>query len=367
MPKQSRNSGSSFGIPAKVALITGINGQDGSYLAEFLLDRGYTVYGILRRASTFNTKRIDHIFDRLKLFYGDLIDSPSLSRTVSHVFREHPGDGYVEIYNLAAQSHVKVSFEMPEYTANVDAVGVLALLETVRTLKLEHRTRFYQASSSELYGKVQEVPQNECTPFYPRSPYGAAKLYAYWIIKNYRESYGMFAVNGILFNHESPRRGETFVTRKTTLSLGRILRERRQSANGRCVMPLVLGNVNALRDWGHAKDFVRGMWMMLQQPVPEDFVLSTGQQHSVREFVSLAFKMRGVSLSWMGTGAEEHAVDSENGEVLVTISEKYYRPAEVDTLLGDASKARKMLGWEPQIGFDDLVKDMVDHDCPESM
>jgi GDPmannose 4,6-dehydratase len=337
----------------KRALITGITGQDGAYLAEFLLKKGYVVHGIKRRSSLFNTERIDHLYQdphvaerRLVLHYGDMTDSSSLVRIVQMVQPD-------EIYNLAAQSHVAVSFEEPEYTANSDALGTLRVLEAMRILQLEKKTRFYQASTSELYGKVQEVPQTELTPFYPRSPYSVAKLYAYWITVNYREAYGMYACNGILFNHESPVRGETFVTRKITRALARI-----KLGMQDC---LFLGNLNALRDWGHARDYVEAQWLILQQPQAEDFVIATGEQHSVREFVEAACQQLEMSVSWRGEGEAEKGYDA-SGKCIVAVDPRYYRPTEVDTLLGDASKARAQLGWRPRVGFQDLVKEMVQED-----
>jgi len=339
---------------AKTALITGVTGQDGAYLAELLLDKGYVVHGIKRRSSMFNTHRVDHLYhDRhekgVKFFlhYGDLTDATNLIRIVQEVQPD-------EIYNLAAQSHVKVSFETPEYTANSDALGTLRLLEAIRILKLEEKTRFYQASTSEMYGKVQEVPQNENTPFYPRSPYGVAKLYAYWITKNYRESYGIFACNGILFNHESPIRGETFVTRKISRAAARIklgLQEK-----------LYVGNLHAERDWGHAKDYVEGMWRMLQHPEAEDFVLATGRKISVRRFAELAFAEVGITLGWKGEGAKEKGIDANTGKILVEVDERYFRPAEVDELVGDYSKAKKKLGWEPKYTVEELCREMVQAD-----
>ena len=327
----------------KVALITGITGQDGSYLAELLLEKGYEVHGIVRRASLINTHRIDHIYDRIKLHYGDLTDSTNLVRVIQQV---KPN----EIYNLGAQSHVKVSFEMPEYTGDVDALGTLRILEAVRLLGMEDRVRIYQASTSELYGLVQEVPQKETTPFYPRSPYGVAKLYGYWIVKNYRESYGLHASSGILFNHESPRRGETFVTRKITRGLSRI------SVGEQDV--LSLGNLDARRDWGHAKDYVEAMWLMLQQDEPEDFVIATGIQYSVRDFVEEAAPYFGINIVWQGEGLDEIGVDKNTGRTVINVNPKYFRPAEVETLLGDATKAKEKLGWEPKISFKQLVEDM---------
>lgn len=335
----------------KTALITGITGQDGAYLAEFLLAKGYAVHGIRRRASLFNTDRIDHLYHDphdagfdMTLHYGDLTDSASLIRVVQEV---QPA----EIYNLAAQSHVAVSFEEPEYTANSDALGALRLLEAIRILGLTDTTRFYQASTSELYGLVQEVPQSESTPFYPRSPYAVAKIYAYWITVNYREAYKMFACNGILFNHESPVRGETFVTRKITRALARI-----KLGLQNC---LYLGNMNALRDWGHAKDYVEMQWLMLQQDNPEDFVIATGQQHSVREFVELAAEEIGIDLEWRGSGVEEKGYDAGTGKCIIRVDPMYFRPAEVETLLGDARKAKTKLNWEPKISFKELVSEMM--------
>jgi GDPmannose 4,6-dehydratase len=338
----------------KRALISGITGQDGSYLAELLLAKGYEVHGIKRRASSFNTDRIDHLYQdphehnvRLHLHYGDLTDSTNLIRIIQQVQPD-------EIYNLAAQSHVAVSFETPEYTANADAVGTLRILEAIRILGLQQRTRFYQASTSEMFGKVQETPQRETTPFYPRSPYGVAKVYGHWITVNYREAYGLYACSGILFNHESPLRGETFVTRKITRALTRI-REGLESC-------LYLGNLDSLRDWGHARDYVRAQWLMLQQPVAEDFVIASGIQHSVREFVTLAASQLGMKLEWRGTGSEEQAVNTDTGNVIVRIDPRYFRPTEVDSLLGDATKARTKLGWHPEIDFQSLVKEMVESD-----
>jgi GDPmannose 4,6-dehydratase len=338
----------------KKALITGITGQDGAYLAEFLLAKGYEVHGVKRRASSFNTDRIDHLYrdphepDRkMILHYGDLTDATNLIRIVQEV-RPH------EIYNLAAQSHVAVSFETAEYTANSDALGTLRLLEAIRICGLANETRFYQASSSEMFGKVVETPQRETTPFYPRSPYAAAKVYAYWITVNYREAYGLYACNGILFNHEGPTRGETFVTRKITRGLARI-----KAGLDDC---LYLGNLDALRDWGHARDYVRAQWLMLQQSKPEDYVIATGEQHSVREFVERSAAELGITLRWQGSGQNEHAVDAATGRTVVRIDPRYFRPTEVDTLLGDASKARKQLGWVPEIGFAELVREMVESD-----
>jgi GDPmannose 4,6-dehydratase len=378
----TQHSALSTSMQPKVALITGITGQDGSYLAEFLLEKGYEVHGIKRRASSFNTQRIDHLYrdphdlidtsslgpqssalspeekpGRLFLHYGDLTDSSNLTRIIEQVKPD-------EVYNLAAQSHVAVSFESPEYTADVDAIGTLRLLEAIRFLGLEKKTRFYQASTSELYGLVQEVPQRETTPFYPRSPYAVAKLYAYWITVNYREAYGMYACNGILFNHESPRRGETFVTRKITRALANISQGLEDC--------LYIGNMNALRDWGHAKDYVRMQWMMLQQDVPKDFVIATGVQYSVREFIEKAAAKLGITIRWEGSGKEEvgiietldsslvaHAASLNTGDIIVRIDPRYFRPAEVETLLGDPSKAKEELGWVPQITLDQMIGEMM--------
>jgi GDPmannose 4,6-dehydratase len=345
-------------IDMKKAFITGITGQDGSYLAELLLEKGYEVHGLVRRSSSFNRERIEplylgtlirdsHLYNRLQLHYGDLTDSSNLIRLVQQIQPD-------EIYNLAAQSHVQVSFDVPEYTAETDGVGVLRLLEAVRVTGLEKKVRIYQASTSELYGKVQEIPQTEKTQFYPRSPYGVAKLYAYWIVKNYREAYNMFACNGILFNHESERRGENFVTRKITLAAARIslgLQEK-----------LYLGNMDAKRDWGHARDYVECMWLMLQQDEPGDYVVATGETHSVREFTTLAFGESGITLEWQGSGVEEKGIDTTTGKVLVEVDPKYFRPAEVDILVGDATKARVNLGWQPKISFGELCKLMVQED-----
>lgn len=352
----------------KVALITGVTGQDGSYLAEFLLEKGYEVHGIKRRASSFNTDRIDHIYKdpheenvNFHLHYGDLTDTSNLTRIIQQIQPD-------EVYNLGAQSHVAVSFESPEYTADVDAIGTLRLLEAIRFLGLEKKTRFYQASTSELYGEVQEIPQKETTPFYPRSPYAAAKLYAYWITVNYRESYGMYACNGILFNHESPRRGETFVTRKITRAIANITQGVEQC--------LFLGNMDALRDWGHAKDYVRMQWMMLQQDNPEDFVIATGKQISVREFVRMSAAEVGVTLEFKGEGVDEYAVVTDIqgdeapalnvGDVIVRVDPKYFRPAEVETLLGDPSKAKDKLGWVPEITVEEMCSEMVRHDLVQA-
>jgi len=327
----------------KVALITGITGQDGSYLAELLLEKGYKVHGIVRRASLINTHRIDHIYDSITLHYGDLTDSTNLVRVIQQVQPD-------EIYNLGAQSHVKVSFEMPEYTGMVDGLGTLRILEAVRLLGMEKKTRIYQASTSEMFGKIQEIPQKETTPFYPRSPYGVAKVYGYWIVKNYRESYGLHASSGILFNHESPRRGETFVTRKITRGLSSISTGKQDI--------LYLGNLNAKRDWGHAKDFVEAMWLMLQYDEPDDYVIATGEQYSVREFVEEAAPYFGMNIVWKLEGLDEVGIDKNTGRTVIKVNHKYFRPAEVDTLLGDATKAKEKLGWEPKITFKQLVEDM---------
>lgn len=342
-----------------IALITGITGQDGSFLAEFLLEKGYEVHGIIRRSSSFNTGRIEHLYldewvrdmkqrRLINLHYGDMTDSSSLIRIIQEI---QP----TEIYNLAAQSHVKVSFDVPEYTAETDAIGTLRLLEAVRILKMEKRTRIYQASTSELYGKVQEIPQSETTPFYPRSPYGVAKLYAFWITKNYRESYGMYAVNGILFNHESERRGENFVTRKITLAAARIVNGLQDK--------LYLGNLNALRDWGYARDYVECMWLIMQQDEPDDYVIATGEYHSVREFTSLAFARAGIQLRWEGEGIDEKGIDIASGKILVEVDPRFFRPAEVEQLLGNPTKAKEKLGWNPRkTSFEELVNLMVDAD-----
>jgi GDPmannose 4,6-dehydratase len=347
-----------IGKVKKKALITGITGQDGAYLAELLLDKGYEVHGIKRRSSSFNTARVDHLYRdpheegvRFLMHYGDLTDATNLIRTMQQVQPD-------EIYNLAAQSHVKVSFETPEYTANADALGTLRILEAIRILGMENQVRFYQASTSEMYGKVVEIPQKETTPFYPRSPYGAAKVYSYWITVNYREAYNMFACNGILFNHESPIRGETFVTRKITRAAARIKLGLQDI--------LYLGNLDSKRDWGFAQDCVRAMWLMLQQDEPEDFVIATGESHSVREFVEKAFSEVDISIGWSGAGVDEVGRDDANGRVLVRIDSRYFRPTEVDFLLGDSSKAKEKLGWRPKISFDDLVKIMVREDLKEA-
>lgn len=342
----------------KTALVTGVTGQDGSYLVELLLDKGYMVHGLKRRSSSFNTQRIDHLYRdphdpdmRFRLHYGDLTDSTNLIRLVKEIEPD-------EIYNLAAQSHVKVSFEAPEYTANADGLGTLRLLEAIRLLGLEKRTKFYQASTSELFGKAWETPQKETTPFYPRSPYAVAKLYAYWITVNYREAYGIHASNGILFNHESPVRGETFVTRKITRAAARIRFGLEQK--------LYLGNLDAKRDWGHAKDYVEGMWRILQQPEPDDYVLATGRTTTIRDFAVMAFRHAGFELAWKGSGVDEKGLDAATGKVLVEVDPAYFRPTEVDLLLGDASKARDKLGWKPLCSLEDLVRDMMEHDLEEA-
>ena len=342
----------------KVGLITGITGQDGSYLAELLLEKEYIVYGIIRRSSSLNTSRIDHIFSNknLVLKYGDLSDGTCLLEILYEIKSKYPNMERLEIYNLGAMSHVKVSFEIPEYTADIDGVGTLRLLNAIRSSGLESKTRFYQASTSELYGKVMEVPQTEKTPFYPRSPYGVAKLYAHWITKNYRESYNMYSCSGLLFNHESSRRAHNFVTRKISIGLGKILKGETDR--------LILGNLDAKRDWGHSKDYVYGMWLMLQQDTPQDYVLSTNEFHSVREFVEKAFALRGFDIAWKGTGLNEIGYDAKSGRELIFVSEKYFRPAEVEELLGDSTKARTELGWKPICTFDQLVQEMVDADCP---
>ena len=341
----------------KVALITGITGQDGSYLTELLLEKGYDVWGVIRRSSNINTLRIDHIYDKIKLRYGDLTDGINLLNIFNEIKHQYLTSlDVLEVYNLAAMSHVKISFEMPEYTGNVDALGTLRMLEAIRNSGIPNeKIRFYQASTSELYGKVMEVPQTEKTPFYPRSPYGVAKLYGYWITKNYRESYDMYACSGILFNHESPRRGHNFVTRKITMALGNILKGNQDK--------LILGNIDSLRDWGHAKDYVYGMWLILQKDKPDDYVLSTNEYHSVREFVEKTFKIKGFDIIWKGEGTNEIGYDKNTGRELIFISEKYFRPAEVEELLGDSTKAQEELGWKLKYSFDDLVNEMVEYDC----
>jgi len=340
----------------KVALIVGVTGQDGAYLAEFLLSKGYEVHGIKRRSSSFNTARIDHLYqdlhrkssrNRFILHYGDATDALQMMRTIIEIQPD-------EIYNLSAQSHVHVSFQLPVYTAQVDGLGVLYILEAVRMLAGMKKIKFYQASTSELYGKVQEIPQSETTPFYPRSPYGVAKLYGFWITKNYRESYNLFACNGILFNHESPRRGETFVSRKITRAVARIVHELQDV--------LYLGNLDAQRDWGHARDYVEAMWLMLQQEEPDDYVIATGDMHTVREFVEAAFNEVGITITWQGSGLEEYGINSATGDVLVRVDERYFRPAEVELLVGDARKAQQILGWSPRVSFAGLVQEMVAHD-----
>ena len=342
------------GVSKKVALITGVTGQDGTYLAEFLLKKGYEVHGIKRRASSFNTNRVDHLYQdpheserNFILHYGDLTDATNLIRSIQDVQPD-------EVYNLAAQSHVAVSFETPEYTANADALGTLRLLEAIRILGLESKTRLYQASTSEMFGKVQEIPQKETTPFYPRSPYGAAKVYAYWIVVNYREAYGIYACNGILFNHESAIRGETFVTRKITRAVARIKLGLQDK--------LYLGNLDSKRDWGHARDYVKAQWLMLQQPEPDDYVIATGVQYSVRDFVNMAFAEIDVNLEWTGQGVNEKGIDAQTGIVRVEVDPRYFRPTEVDTLLGDPSKAKRKLGWSPKTTLKEMVKEMVRED-----
>lgn len=348
----------------KIAIITGITGQDGSYLSELLLEKKYIVYGIIRRSSNINTNRIEHLYENKNLIlkYGDLSDGFIFSNLLQEINSKYTIDSnnennisVIEIYNLAALSHVKVSFELPEYSANVNGIGTLRILEAINNSTLKNKIRFYQASTSELYGKVVETPQNENTPFYPRSPYGVSKLYAYWIVKNYREAYNIFACNGILFNHESPRRGITFVTRKITLGLGNILNGKQEY--------ITLGNIEAERDWGHAKDYVEGMWRILQHDKPEDFVLSTNEKHSIREFIEKSFKFKGFNIKWKGKGINEIGYDLKSGRELIKISDKYYRPTEVELLLGDYSKAKNILGWEPKYTFDELIEEMVEHDC----
>lgn len=341
-----------------VAFITGITGQDGSYLTELLLEKGYIIYGMKRRHSDIHTTRIDHILDKINICYGDMTDSACVFNILSQIKNKHFSDSSkssrLEIYNLAAQSHVQISFSIPEYTAESDAIGALRLLEAIRILSMESYTRFYQASTSEMFGLVQEVPQKETTPFYPRSPYAVAKLYAHWIVKNYREAYHLYACSGILFNHESPRRGQNFVTRKITLGIANLLK-----GNGN---PLVMGNIDSLRDWGHARDYVGAMWRMLQQEGPEDYVISTGVQHSVREFIEVAFGLVNIKVRWSGSGSDEQGFDADSGKLLVKISEEYYRPTEVDSLLGDCTKAQTQLGWRHTTTFQELVKEMFDHD-----
>ncbi len=341
----------------KISLITGITGQDGSYLAELLLEKNYIVWGLIRRASVINTTRIDHLMScpNLILKYSDVNDGLNISLILAEIKNKYPELDILEVYNLAAMSHVKVSFEIPEYTVETDGVAVLKILDAIRLSGYSDKIRFYQASTSELYGKVMEIPQTETTPFYPRSPYGVAKLYAYWITKNYREAYGLFACNGILFNHESPRRGETFVTRKITKGLSSIIRGD--------IDNIILGNIDSKRDWGHAKDYVRGMWLMLQSNEPKDYILSTNEFHSVREFVEKSFKLKGFDIKWYGSGLEEVGYDSHTKKTLIKISEKYFRPTEVEELLGDSKKARTELGWKPSYAFEELVKEMVEEDC----
>jgi len=338
------------------ALITGITGQDGSYLSEFLLEKGYKVYGIIRRTSNFNTNRIEHIYKHknLQLEYGDLLDITSIMNILNTIKDEMEIDSVLEIYNLAAQSHVAVSFKNPLYTCHVNAIGTLNLLEAVRQLNLKDKTKIYQASTSELYGKVQKIPQDMNTPFYPRSPYGVSKLFSYWIMKNYRESYNMYCVNGILYNHESPRRGKTFVSRKITYSISKILKNK--------IDCIYLGNLNSKRDWGYAKDYVKGMWMMLQQETPDDYILSTGKQYSIRDFVEKSFKYIGIDIVWKGNGINEVGFDKKTKKIYVRVSEKYFRPCEVETLLGDYSETKKKIGWEPTTTLDELVEIMMKND-----
>ncbi len=341
----------------KVAFITGITGQDGSYLAEFLLDKGYKVHGLIRRSSNINTQRIEHIFSNsdLKLHYGDVTDGTCMFMCLSSIKEKYPEMTRLEIYNLAAQSHVKVSFEMPEYTADTDAFGTLKLLEAIRSAKLDNITRFYQASTSELYGKVQEIPQKETTPFYPRSPYGVAKLYGYWIVKNYREAYGMYCCNGILFNHGGVRRGHNFVERKITIGLGKILRGE--------IDKLTMGNLDSQRDIGSSKDYVEGMWLILQQDVPDDFVLATGKMYTIRQLIEIAFGLKGFDIGWKGTGIEEIGYDKNTGRELIVVDPKYFRPAEVELLIGDPTKANTILGWKAKTTIEELLKEMVEYDC----
>lgn len=341
----------------KVAFLTGITGQDGSYLSELLLEKGYKVHGLIRRSSSINTQRIDHIFSNkdLKLHYGDMTDGASLYKILNDIKNLYLNMERLEVYNLAAQSHVKVSFEMPEYTADTDGFGTLKLLEAVMNNNLKDITRFYQASTSELYGLVQEVPQSETTPFYPRSPYGVAKMYAYWIVKNYRESYGMFACNGILFNHGGIRRGHNFIERKITLGLAKILKDEKEI--------LTVGNLNSLRDLGNSKDYVEGMWLMLQQDKPDDFVLATGKMYSIRDMIEIAFSYKGFNIKWKGEGINEIGYDENTGKELIVVDKKYFRPAEVEQLLGNPAKAEKILGWKAKTSINELLKEMVDQDC----
>ena len=340
----------------KIAFITGITGQDGSYLADFLLEKMYIVWGLIRRSSNINTQRIEHIFDKLILRYGDLTDISNILGVLNEIKNLYNDIEILEIYNLAAMSHVKISFEMPVYTCDVDAMGTLRLLESIRNCGISiEKIKFYQASTSEMFGKVLEVPQKITTPFYPRSPYGVAKLYSHWITKNYRESYNLFACSGILFNHESPRRGHNFVTRKITIALGNILRGTQDK--------LYLGNIHSLRDWGHAKDYVEGMWLILQNDKPDDYILSTNEYHSVKEFVEKSFAIKGFHIKWKGEGIHEVGYDEKTGKELIFVSEKYFRPTEVDELLGDSTPAREELGWSPKYTFDDLVLEMVESDC----
>ncbi len=339
----------------KIGFITGITGQDGSYLSELLLEKNYIVYGMIRRMSTINTTRIDHILNKINLRYGDISDTSNIVGILSEIKRNHSDIERLEIYNLAAQSHVKISFEMPEFTSDADALGVLRILEAIRICELTHIARFYQAGTSEMYGLIQSKPQNELTPFYPRSPYGVAKVFGYWITKNYREAYNMYACTGILFNHESPRRGENFVTRKITIGLGKIL-------NG-SLDCITLGNLNSLRDWGHARDYVKGMWLMLQQDKPDDFVLATNEEHSVKEFIEKCFEKKGFNIEWSGEGLTEIGIDKNTNRILIKVDSKYFRPSEVDELLGDPSKAINNLGWKIETTFNDLINEMLETDC----
>lgn len=341
----------------KVSLIIGITGQDGSYLSELLLEKGYKIYGIIRRSSNINTQRIEHIREKLNLFYGDLSDGGSIRNIFETILKENKDFSVLEIYNLGAMSHVKVSFDSPEYTGNIDALGVTRILEIIKSSQYKDKIKFYQASTSEMFGKVQEIPQTEKTPFYPRSPYGVAKLYGHWITINYRESFNIFSCSGILFNHESPRRAVTFVTRKITLGIKKILNKE--------IEYLELGNLDSKRDWGHTKDYVRGMWLMLQQDKPDDYILSTGVQYSVRDFVVQAFKLVGIEIKWKGNGLEEVGYNTKDNKILVKVNEKFFRPAEVETLLGSSEKAKNKLNWEPEISFEELVKEMISEDVPK--
>jgi GDPmannose 4,6-dehydratase len=342
----------------KISLITGITGQDGSYLAELLLEKNYIVYGIIRRSSTINTERIEHIRHKLKLHYGDITDKSCIVSILNLIQKENDNIEILEIYNLAAQSHVKISFELPEYTTQVDANGTLNILESIRHSDIKNVCRFYQASSSEMFGKVLEIPQTEKTPFYPRSPYGVAKVFGYWIIKNYREAYGLYACNGILFNHESPRRGFNFVTRKITIGIASIIKNKSEY--------ITLGNIDSKRDWGHAKDYVESMWLMLQQNEPDDYVIATGKNHTIREFIEKSFKIVNINIKWKGQDVNEVGYDENTGKILIKIDQKFFRPTEVDELLGDSSYARKKLGWKPKISFEQLINEMVECDIINS-